>query len=60
MITLEFEKFYLVNVYTPNSGRILERLKYRTEEWDKDFRKYIKKLTQNLLSHNMWRFKRCS
>ena len=46
MITLEFEKFYLVNVYTPNSGRILERLKYRTEEWDKDFRKYIKKLTK--------------
>jgi exodeoxyribonuclease-3 len=44
VITLEFEDYYLVNVYTPNSGRILERLKYRTEEWDVDFRKYIKKL----------------
>ena len=44
VITLEFKDFYLVNVYTPNSGQQLQRLKYRTEEWDVDFRKYIKSL----------------
>ena len=29
VITLEFEKFYMVNIYTPNSKRELERLEYR-------------------------------
>ena len=29
VITLEFEKFYIVNIYTPNSKRELERLDYR-------------------------------
>ncbi len=43
VITLEFEKFYLVNVYTPNSQRELTRLDYRMK-WDDDFRNYIKKL----------------
>lgn len=43
-ITAEYEQFYLVNVYVPNSGRGLPRLKYRTEEWDKDFRDYLIKL----------------
>ena len=43
VITLEFGKFYLVNVYTPNSGRGLKRLDYR-KGWDKDFLKYLKKL----------------
>lgn len=43
VITLEFEKFYFVNVYTPNSGRELARLTYRTQ-WEKDFRNYLKKL----------------
>lgn len=33
-IELEFEKFYLVFVYNPNSGAKLERLKFRTEDWD--------------------------
>lgn len=44
LITAEFPDFYLVNVYTPNSGRGLVRLAYRTEEWDVDFRKYIKNI----------------
>jgi len=44
VLTLEFEKFYLVNVYTPNSKRGLERLEYRQKEWDKDFLKFVKKL----------------
>lgn len=43
VITLELEKFYLVNVYTPNSGQELKRLKYRIT-WNKDFLAYLKKL----------------
>ena len=43
VVTLEFEEFYLVNVYTPNSQRGLTRLKYR-QEWDRDFLDFIKKL----------------
>jgi len=44
VITLEFKDYYLVNVYTPNSKRELERLAYRTQEWDVAFLKYVKKL----------------
>ena len=40
VITLEFDKFYLVNCYTPNSKRELERLDYR-QIWEDDFRKYL-------------------
>lgn len=43
VITLEFEKFYFVNTYTPNSRRELERLKYRLR-WENDFRFYVKNL----------------
>ena len=43
IITLEFEKFFLVNVYTPNSARGTGRLKYRIE-WDKKFLKYLRYL----------------
>lgn len=43
VITLEFPKFYLVNVYTPNAGEGLKRLAYR-QGWDEAFRKYVKKL----------------
>lgn len=46
VITLEFDDFYLINVYTPNSGQVLKRLNYRTQEWDVDFRKYIKLLSK--------------
>ena len=44
VITLEFDKFYLTHVYTPNSGQVLQRLKYRTQEWDPDFWKFVGKL----------------
>jgi exodeoxyribonuclease III len=44
VITLEFEKFFLVNVYVPNSKRDLSRLPYREKEWDADFLAYLKKL----------------
>ena len=45
VITLEFEKFYLVNCYTPNSKRELERLDYRMI-WEDEFRKYLLKLNE--------------
>jgi len=41
VITLEFDNYFLINVYTPNSGMALKRLKYRITEWDIAFRKYI-------------------
>lgn len=43
MITLEFDRFYLVNVYTPNAKRDLTRLPYRLE-WEDRFLKYILQL----------------
>lgn len=43
IITLEFENFYMVNCYTPNSKRELERLSYRMI-WEDEIRKYLSKL----------------
>ncbi len=43
VITLEYEGFYLVTVYTPNSQDELRRLDYRME-WDDEFRNYLKTL----------------
>ena len=43
IITLEFEKFYFVDCYTPNSKRELERLDYRMV-WEDEIRKYLQKL----------------
>lgn len=43
IITLEFEKFYFVDCYTPNSKRELERLEYRMI-WEDEIRKYLQKL----------------
>ncbi len=43
VITAEFAEYYLINVYTPNSGDALKRLEYR-QEWDKAFLKHMKKL----------------
>ncbi|MDQ8738030.1 exodeoxyribonuclease III [Paenibacillus sp. LHD-38] len=43
VITLEFEGFYLVNVYTPNAKRDLSRLDYRLE-WENRFRGYLQEL----------------
>ena len=45
VITLEFEKFYMVTCYTPNSQNELKRLDYRME-WEDDFRAYLKKLEE--------------
>mgnify|MGYP004641521057 FL=1 len=46
VITLEFEKFYMINIYTPNSKRELERLEYR-QIWEDEIRKYMLKLNKN-------------
>lgn len=43
VICTEFDSFYLVNVYVPNSGQDLVRLDYRAQ-WDLDFLAYLKKL----------------
>ena len=45
IITLEFEKFYLVTNYTPNAKRELERLDYRMI-WEDEIRKYLLKLNK--------------
>lgn len=46
VITLEFEDFYMVTVYTPNSQDELKRLDYRMQ-WEIDFLAYLKKLEEN-------------
>ena len=45
VITLEFEDYYLVTVYTPNSQAELARLDYRMK-WEEDFKAYLKKLEE--------------
>lgn len=46
VITAEFEDFYLITVYTPNSQNELRRLDYRMQ-WDADFLSYCKELEKN-------------
>jgi len=43
LITLEFENFYLINVYVPNSQGELQRLDYRMR-WEDDFREHVRSL----------------
>lgn len=43
VITLEFEDFFMITVYTPNSQTELARLDYRME-WEEDFREYLNNL----------------
>ena len=45
VITLEYENFWFVTVYTPNSKRELERLDYRMK-WEDDFQNYVKSLDE--------------
>ncbi len=45
VITLEFEDFYMVNIYTPNAKRGLERLDYR-QIWEDEIRKYLLELNK--------------
>lgn len=48
IITLEFENFYMITVYTPNSQTGLARLDYRMK-WEDDFKSYLKDL--NIKKH---------
>ncbi|MGL6105949.1 exodeoxyribonuclease III [Romboutsia sp.] len=43
VITLEFDEFYFITVYTPNSQNELKRLDYRMK-WEEDFKNYLTKL----------------
>ncbi|NNG10591.1 MAG: exodeoxyribonuclease III [Arenibacter sp.] len=43
ILCAEYDNFYLVNVYVPNSGQKLDRLDYR-KKWDADFLEYLKNL----------------
>ena len=45
-ITIEYNDYYLVTVYTPNSQRELARLEYRMK-WEEDFRSYVMRLDKN-------------
>ena len=47
VVTLEFEKFFFVGVYTPNSKSELLRLDYRSNEWDVEFLAYVKRLEES-------------
>lgn len=43
-VAVEFDSFYVVATYIPNAGQKLERLDYRTREWDVDFLAFLKSL----------------
>ena len=51
VITIDLDKFYLIHVYTPNSGQALNRLEWRTTVWDRAFESYINQLqkTKNVI-----------
>lgn len=46
VICLEYKSYYILHVYTPNSGHALQRLKWRVEEWDIAFQNYVKELSK--------------
>ena len=54
-VTAHFKTFVLVCTYVPNSGvQGLDRLKYRTEEWDRDLQKYLKHLETSTGKPVIW------
>ena len=44
VLTMEFDRFFLVVAYVPNSGMKLDRLDYRVDTWDPAFRAYLDSL----------------
>lgn len=46
VIAAEFDDYYVISVYVPNSGNDLRRLDYR-QEWDRDFLNYLKELEKH-------------
>ena len=53
VITLEFEEFYFVTVYTPNSQSELRRLEYRME-WERDFLAYLAEIAGKEACDLLW------
>ena len=53
VITAEYDNFYLVCCYTPNSQRELARLDYRMT-WEDAFRNYLLELDKKKACHSMW------
>ncbi|XP_051134090.1 DNA-(apurinic or apyrimidinic site) endonuclease, chloroplastic [Andrographis paniculata] len=47
LVTVEFDDFYLLCAYVPNSGDGLKRLSYRTTQWDPSLGDYMKELEQS-------------
>ena len=47
VIAIELKNCWLLHVYTPNSGQGLNRLEFRTKEWDRAFENYINKLQES-------------
>ncbi|KAK4766448.1 hypothetical protein SAY87_008090 [Trapa incisa] len=47
LVTAEFDSFYLLSAYVPNSGDGLRRLQYRTTEWDPSLGSYLKELERS-------------
>lgn len=47
IMTLEYDAFFLLFAYTPNSGDKLQRLSYRIEEWDTDLWDHLKELEKS-------------
>nr|QOI90509.1 hypothetical protein HWQ62_00374 [Pyramimonas orientalis virus] len=49
LILMELEDFYIINVYTPNSGDQLQRIDYRVNHWDKEFIKFVNSLDKRVI-----------
>lgn len=54
IITMDFPDFSFSNLYVPNSGQKLERLTYRTEQWDKDVLEFIQEKRKDRGVPVMW------
>ena len=49
LICLEFEEYFVINVYVPNSGQELKRLGYRVHQWDFALREFVSKLEKPVI-----------
>ena len=47
VIVIEYKKYYILHVYTPNSGQSLNRLEWRTTIWDRAFENYLNNLQKS-------------
>ena len=54
VLSVDFPRFSIANVYTPNSGAKLERLSYRTDNWDTQFLQYMQEKEKKLDVPVIW------